>query len=35
MITVAQTVKQETSNYSSTAARGFICSSTTARDFLC
>jgi len=35
MITIAQAQKQETSNYSSTKARGFLCSSTNAWDFLC
>jgi len=35
LITIAQTQKQESSNYSSTKARGFLCSSTNTRDFLC
>jgi len=35
MITIAQAQKQEISDYSSTKARGFLCSSTHARDFLC
>jgi len=32
--TIAQAPMQETSNYLSTKARGFLCSSTTARVFL-
>jgi len=31
LITIAQAPKQETSNYSSTTVRGFLCSSTNTR----